>query len=103
MQNRKHFISFADLVYWERYQTDKLTHELSKGKLTSFSPIAKFPKGISVFHYYSTNEKLLKTVEEYYELALAENNGDKRINLLPLMFLHKHPIPNKAGTKLTPL
>lgn len=45
-----HFISYADLLYWERFQLLKEKHEIAKGHLSSFSPIARFPKGISVFH-----------------------------------------------------
>lgn len=51
----QHFISLTDLLYWERFQKEKTTHELYKGKVTTFSPIARFPKGISIFHYYATN------------------------------------------------
>lgn len=99
----QHFISYMDLVYWDRFQHDKVHHELSKGKVTSFSPIAKFPKGISIFHYYATNEQVIKTFREAMELALNEKKDDKRISLMPLMFLHKHPVPNKAGHRVTPM
>jgi len=34
---------------------------------------------------------------------MSEKRDDKRITLFPLMFLHKHPIPNKAGHRVTPL
>jgi hypothetical protein len=97
------FISLFDLTYWERFQTDKTRHELSKGKVTSFAPIARFPRGISIFHYYATNLQVIKTFENALELALSEKRDDKRITLFPLMFLHKHPIPNKAGHRVTPL
>ena len=75
----QHFISYMDLVYWDRFLHDKFNHELSKGKVSSFSPIAKFPKGISIFHFYATNEKVIKTFREAMELALIERRDDKRI------------------------
>ena len=57
-----HFISLVDLLYWERFGLLKEKHEISKGVLTSFSPIARFPAGISVFHYFATNFKVLNAV-----------------------------------------
>lgn len=57
-----HFISYIDLLYWERFQTQKDKHEISKGVLSSFSPIARFPQGISVFHHFATNTKVINTV-----------------------------------------
>jgi len=57
-----HFISLVDLMYWERFQVLKEKHEISKGIISSFSPIARFPAGISVFHHFATNIKVLNTV-----------------------------------------
>jgi len=65
-----HFISLADLMYWERFQTNKDKHEISKGIMSTFSPIARFPAGISVFHYFATNVKVLNVVEDTMNLAL---------------------------------
>lgn len=59
-----HFISYTDLLYWERFQLIKEKHEVHRGIISTFSPFARFPKGISVFHSYATNVKVLKTVDE---------------------------------------
>lgn len=64
-----HFISYADLLYWERFQVNKDKHEIWKGVMSTFSPIARFPAGISVFHYFATNVKVLNTVEDSMSLA----------------------------------
>jgi hypothetical protein len=92
------------MLYWERFQNNKANHELSRGKVTTFSPIARFPRGMSIFHYYATNQQVIKTFEEAMNLAMQEKgNDDKRIKMMPLMFLHRHPIPNKQGHRITPL
>jgi hypothetical protein len=96
-----HFISFADLLYWERYQILRDKHEISKGILSTFSPIARFPKGISVFHYYATNFKVLNAVQDAMVIAKQERSDDSRVNMLPLVFLHSNPLLNKPGKKTT--
>ena len=55
----QHFISYSDLTYWVRYELNKDAHELSKGKLTSIAPVARYPAGISIFHVYATSVKVL--------------------------------------------
>jgi hypothetical protein len=97
------FVSTLDLIYWERYQTDKTNHEIFRGKVSSFGPISRFPKGISVFHYYATNQQFLNTFANAYELEKTTKKDDKRILLFPLIFLHKFPTPNKQGHRVTPL
>jgi len=64
-----HFISYADLLYWERFQLNKDRHEISKGTMSTFSPIARFPKGISVFHHFATNVKVLHVVQDALQMA----------------------------------
>ena len=59
-----HFLSFTDVTYWQRYQEDKERHELMKGKVSTFSPISRFPKGISLLHFFATNVKLLNDVQD---------------------------------------
>lgn len=86
-----HFISFADLLYWERFQILKDKHEISKGHLSSFSPIARFPAGISIFHYHATNIKVLSAVQDAMTIARQERSDDSRVNMLPLVFLHSSP------------
>jgi len=98
-----HFISLVDLMYWERYQLLKEKHEISKGVISSFSPIARFPSGISVFHYFATNTKVLSTVEEAMQIALQKRSDDVRVNMLPLVFLHSNPQLNRPGKKTTPI
>jgi hypothetical protein len=51
----QHFISLMDLIYFERFETDRASHELAKGKVTSFSPVSRFPEQMSVFHHYATD------------------------------------------------
>ena len=97
------FVSTLDLVYWERYQNDRTNHEIFRGKVSSFGPISKFPRGISVFHYYATNFNFLNTFANAYELESSSKKDDKRISLFPLIFLHKLPTANKQGTRVTPL
>ena len=98
-----HFISLADLLYWERYQNYKEKHELARGKMTTWSPIARFPNGISVFHWLATNVKVLEAVRDAMNVAKGENREDQRINMLPLLFLHSNPKLNKPGARTTPL
>ena len=71
-----HFISLADLLYWERYQNYKEKHELARGKMTTWSPIARFPNGISVFHWLATNVKVLEAVRDAMNVAKGENRED---------------------------
>ena len=68
----QHFISLIDLLYWERYQTDKTQHELTRGKVTTFSPVSRFPEGKSIFHLFATNEKILDTFRKACDLAMSE-------------------------------
>ena len=98
-----HFISLVDLMYWERFQLLKEKHEISKGVLSSFSPIARFPAGISVFHNFATNIKVLNAVEDAMTIAKQERSDDVRVNMLPLVFLHSNPMLNKPGKKTTPI
>ena len=86
-----HFISFCDLLYWERFELLREKHEISKGVISSFSPIARFPKGISIFHYFATNAKVLSAVEESMTIARQDSVDDIRISKLPLVFLHSNP------------
>lgn len=96
-------MSLSDIVYWERYQTSKTSHELFKNKVSTFSPISRFPNGISIFHFYATNLQLINTFANVYELERGVKKDDKRIELFPLIFLHKEPKPNKQGLRATPL
>jgi len=96
-----HFISYADLLYWERFQVLKERHEVSKGIMSTFSPIARFPKGISVFHYYATNVRVLNTVQDAMQIAKNNRQDDSRVNMLPLVFLHSNPALNAPGKKTT--
>jgi hypothetical protein len=86
-----HFISFCDLLYWERFELLREKHEINKGIITSFSPIARFPKGISIFHYFATNAKVLSAVEEQMTIARQDSVDDVRLSMLPLVFLHSNP------------
>ena len=74
-----HFISLVDLMYWERFQLLKEKHEISKGILSSFSPIARFPAGISVFHYFATNIKVLNAVGDALNTAQQLGSDDPRV------------------------
>ena len=98
-----HFISYADILYWERFQLLKDKHEISKGTLSTFSPIARVPAGISVFHYFATDMKVLNTVQDAMTIALQERSEDSRVKMLPLVFLHSNPQLNKPGKKTTPI
>lgn len=98
-----HFISFVDLLYWERFQMLKEKHEISNGLISSFSPISRFPNGISVFHHFATNVKVLNAVQDAIQLAKQDNREDSRIQMLPLIFLHSNPQLNKPGKKTTPI
>ena len=98
-----HFISYADLLYWERFQVLGMRHEVSKGIMSTFSPIARFPNGISVFHHFATNTKVLNTVQDALVIAKQGKQDDSRINLLPQTFLHSSPKLNPAGKKTTPI
>lgn len=98
-----HFISLVDLMYWERFQVNKDKHEISKGVMTTFSPIARFPNGISVFHYFATNTTVLNTVEDTMTMAKQNRTDDVRVNMLPLAFLHSNPRLNEPGKKTTPI
>lgn len=40
----------------------KEKHEIQNGVLSTFSPIARFPEGVSVFHTFATNVKVLTAV-----------------------------------------
>ena len=101
----QHFISFTDLTYWKRYEDNKESHELARGKLSSIAPIARFPDGISVFHYFATNVKVLDAVENTLSsrASLGGADSDARYSMLPLLFLHSDPARNKAGQKTTPI
>ena len=98
-----HFISYTDLLYWERFQLLKEKHEIYKGVLSTFSPIVRFPTGISVFHHFATNMKVLNAVQEAMMVARQERTEDTRVNMLPLVFLHSDPQLNKSGKKTTPI
>lgn len=63
----QHFVSLMDLVYWERFETDKAAHELAKGKVTSFSPASRFPNQLSVFHHYATDLMVLSAFTNAFE------------------------------------
>ena len=78
-------------------------HEISKGILTTFSPIARFPNGISIFHNFATNFKVLNAVQDAMTIAKQERSDDSRVNMLPLVFLHSNPLLNKPGKKTTPI
>jgi len=97
------FMSLSDLIYWERFQIDKQNHELTRGKVSTFAPISRFPKGISLFHKYATTHQVIKTFANAYELERAAKLNDKRVSMFPLIFLHQHPIPNKQRRRNTPL
>jgi hypothetical protein len=97
------FISISDLIYWDRYQNDKTNHELYKNKVSSFAPISRFPNGISLFHCYATNAQLLNTFANAYELERNTKKDDKRIDLFPLIVIHKEPSPGTKGIRQTPL
>jgi len=90
-------------MYWQRFQLLKEKHEIAKGVLSSFSPIARFPAGISVFHYFATNIKVLNAVEDAMNIAKQERSDDVRVTMLPLVFLHSNPQLNKPGKKTTPI
>ena len=80
-------------------------HELNRGKISNFAPVARFPDGISIFHVYATNVKVLEAVNNSI-IAHKQASGnveDPRIDMLPLMFLHSDPARNKPGQKTTPL
>ena len=98
-----HFISFADLLYWERYQYLRDLHEIHKGIVSNFSPIARFPQGSSVFHMFATDVKLLSAVKETFVQQMRERTDDSRIKMIPLVFLHSNPALNKPGMKTTPI
>ncbi len=98
-----HFISLVDLMYWERFQVNKDKHEISKGVMTTFSPIARFPNGISVFHYFATNTTVLNKVLDTMTMAKQNRTDDVRVNMLTLAFLHSNPRLNEPGKKTTPI
>lgn len=97
------FISLSDLTYWERFTKDKQNHELTRGRVSTFAPISRFPNGISIFHKFATNIQVISTFANSYELEKAAKVDDKRIALFPLIFLHQHPVPNKQKQRVTPL
>ena len=68
----QHFTSFTDLLYWERFQQLKSQHEIARGKISSFSPLARFPNTISVFHCLATKPQVLSVVREAIEDSLAK-------------------------------
>jgi len=99
-----HFISYADLLYWERFQIIKEKHEVMKGIMSTFSPIARFPNGISVFHAFATNVRVLNAVQDSLQIARqSKSTEDARINMLPLVFLHSNPKFNPPGKRTTPI
>ena len=98
-----HFISYTDMLYWERFQKIKSKHEVSKGVITTFSPFARFPKGISIFHHFATNTKLLNVVDDAIQIQKQAQTTDQRILMLPLLFLHSNPALNPPGKKTTPI
>ena len=102
----QHFISYSDWTYWVRFEQSRGQHELQQGRVSSISPIARFPSGISVFHTFSTNVKVLESISNFIsqQKHLAVNKNDARIHMLPLLFLHSDPGRNKKpGSKTTPL
>ena len=98
-----HFISYTDLLYWERFQHLKEKHEIYQGDLSTFSPIVCFPNGISVFHHFATDMKVLNALQEAISTAKQEWTEDTRVNMLPLVFLHSNPHLNESGLKTTPI
>lgn len=101
----QHFISYSDLLYWERYENVKDMHELSRGKVSNFAPIARFPSGISIFHMYATNVKVLEAINNAINAKKQQSDyvEDPRVDNLALMFLHSDPSRNKPGQKTTPI
>jgi hypothetical protein len=84
----QHFTSYCDLTYWKRYEEKKESHELEKyGKISRMSPFARYPKGISIFHVFATEVKVLEAV--YDKLVQGADPDDSRLTMLPLMFLHR--------------
>jgi hypothetical protein len=61
----QHFISYTDWTYWVRFEQSRDQHELHRGKITSISPVARYPDGISVFHTFATNVKVLDAVNNF--------------------------------------
>lgn len=98
-----HFISYADLLYWERYQTLKDKHEISHGIMSTFSPISRFPNGSSVFHFFATNVRVLNAAHDAMQIARQNRSEDPRIKFLPLVFLHSNPKLNEPGKRTTPI
>jgi len=71
--------------------------------LTNFSPIARFPNNISIFHFFATDQRVLNAVQDAMQVAKQERSEDVRVNMLPLVFLHSDPMKNKPGKKTTPI
>jgi len=59
-----HFFSFADLLYWERFELEEKSHELSRGKVTTLTPFTRLPKEITLFSKFATNSKILRAVAD---------------------------------------
>lgn len=92
-----------DLVYWERFEIDRAAHELGKGKVTSFSPVSRFPNQLSVFHHYATDLVVLSAFSNAFQNERNSKKDDKRVQMFPLLFMSRHPQRNKFGQRPTPL
>lgn len=63
----------------------------------------RFPSGISLFHQFATNVKLLTSVRDSLETLLHEKPDEPAGKLLALIVLYKNQYTSKTGKKLTPL
>lgn len=99
----QHFISLMDLIYFERFENDRASHELAKGKVTSFSPVSRFPEQMSVFHHYATDFMVLNAFSNAFLNERNNKKDDMRVQMFPLLFMTRHPMKNKYNQCPTPL
>lgn len=63
----------------------------------------RFPGGVSLFHQFALNVKLLTSVRDALETLTHEQPDEPAIKLLALIVLYKNNYINRHGKSLTPL
>jgi len=92
-------MSLTDITYWQRYQNSKVTHELTRNKLSVITPFSRLPEGKSIFELNAIQFKLLSVIRDHLETIRHERPGDMRGHLLPLLVLHRQIGVNYKGKK----
>jgi len=60
-------------MYWKRFEELRKKHELYLNGKIEWNKILRYPQGISIFHIFSTNIKLLESFNNSLEVLKKEH------------------------------